>query len=432
MNITIIGVGHVGLPTAAAFAQAGHNVLAVDSNKEKIRQLSNNIIPLYEPDLEVLVKNNIKAKKLGFSCSIKEGVEFGQVIFICVPTPTLQNGKTDLTYIEAVSREIAKYLKSYKVIVDRSTVPVNTGNEVKRLIKKYSNQGVDFDVASNPEFLREGQAVNDCLNPERVVIGTENTKAEKLLKEVYSPFKTNVITTDIKSAELIKHAANSFLAMKISYVNALSAICDRVGADIDKVALGIGMDKRIGPHFLQAGIGYGGSCFPKDIRAFNSIAKELGYDFQILKEVEKINLDSKERFINKVEKELWVLNGKVIACLGLAFKKDTDDIRESVAISIVRELLEKNAIIRAYDPKANENAKSELNNKNITFFKSALEACKGADCLLILTDWEEFKKLDYKKIKSVMQHPTVIDGRNHLDHIALKKLGFTYIGMGRI
>ncbi len=431
IEIAIVGTGHVGLVTGAAFAEKGHNVLCVDSNEDKIKHLSNHTVPIYEPGLEKLVRQNVAAKRLEFSTSIKSAIDFAKAIFICVPTPSLSSGVTDLTYIESVSREVARHLKSYRVIVDKSTVPVKTGEEVKKVIEKYARKGVEFEVASNPEFLREGQAVNDSLYPDRIVIGVEGKRAEAILREIYAPFNTTIIATDIKSAELIKHAANSFLALKISYANALSAICDIVGADVNEVTRGMGMDKRIGSQFLNAGLGYGGSCFPKDIRAFHAVSKQLGYDFSMLKQIEKINEEAKERFLEKVKKELWVIKDKVLACYGLAFKKNTDDCRESVALAVIKKLLAERAVIRSYDPKAMENAKKELQHKNITFCSSAYEAAKDADCLLILTDWDEFAKLDYKKIKKLMQSPTIIDGRNLLDPVKIRNLGFTYRGMGR-
>jgi UDPglucose 6-dehydrogenase len=384
---------------------------------------------IYEPGLEPLVLKNLKAKRLLFGHTNAEAVRFGKVIFICVPTPPLPDGKTDLSFMESVSRDIAKALADYRLVVDKSTVPVNTGERVKQMIVKYARPRADFDVASNPEFLREGSAVKDTMRPDRIVFGVESRRAELMLREVYEPFKAPIVATDIKSAELIKHASNSFLALKISYANALASICDLAGADVTQVVRGMGLDARIGASFLNAGIGYGGSCFPKDVRAFEALSRELGYDFGLLREVQRINEEARRRFVQKVEKELWIVKGKSIAALGLSFKPDTDDVRESVAIRVVKDLLAMGAKVRATDPQAVDRARPELDGAQFT--RDPYEAVQGADCALILTEWPEFKALDFKRVKRLMAHPTVLDGRNCLDAQRMRDLGFTYRSIGR-
>lgn len=430
MKLTIIGSGYVGLTTGACFAQVGHHVMCVDNNPQKIEKLLNGEIPIYEPGLEELVKSNVSAGRLQFTTSTAEGVEYGDVVFIAVPTPPQPDGSVDLRFIEKVAREIAAVLKSYKVIVDKSTVPVKTGEKVTETVKRYA-PGVEFDVVSNPEFLREGCAVEDLMNPDRIVIGANSDRAMALMQKVYEPFVAPVLVTDINSAELIKHAANSFLALKISYINAVAAICDATGADVEKVADGIGMDKRIGRSFLNAGIGYGGSCFPKDIAAFIAISDQLGVPFTLLKEVQRINRDQMQRFLKVVRDSLWVLGEKKIAVWGLAFKNNTDDIRSSVALELVELLVAEGAQVTAYDPKAMDNAKSLPLAEKIKFADSAMEAVDGAEALLIATEWPEFKQQDFSEVKQRMVAPLVFDGRNLLDPSTMRELGFTYRGIGR-
>jgi UDPglucose 6-dehydrogenase len=429
MNVSIIGTGHVGLITGACLAERGHRVLCVDSDEKKIKTLKSRKMPIYEPGLEALVARNTKAKRLEFGGSNAEAVAFGKVIFICVPTPPTPSGGADLSYIETVSRDIARALPDYRLVVEKSTVPVRTGGHVKSVITKYAKKGIDFDVASNPEFLREGSAIGDTLHPDRIVFGVETRRAEMILRDLYKPFKAPIVVTDIKSAELIKHASNSFLALKISYANALAAVCEKAGASVTEVVRGMGMDKRIGTSFLSAGIGYGGSCFPKDVAAFEAISRDLGYDFGMLREVMKVNREACERFLKKVEQELWIVKGKTIAALGLSFKPDTDDLRESVAMAVVQRLSSMGAHVRAYDPQAMEKAKPAL--KDVTFCASAAEAAAGADCALLLTEWPEFGKLDFARLKKVMAHPTLIDGRNLFDPEKMRELGFTYRSVGR-
>src|SRR3982074_2066565 len=360
MDLSIIGSGYVGLVTGACFADVGHNVICVASDPSKGEALMAGKVPIYEPGLEEVIHRNVSAHRLRFTGSIKEGVDNSQIVFIAVPTPQQPNGDVDLSYIEKVAREIASVLTSYRVIVDKSTVPVKTGEKVAESIKRYNRHGADFDVVSNPEFLREGCAVADLLCPDRIVIGAQRELAINLMKKVNEPFMAPILVTDINSAELIKHAANSFLALKISYINAVSAICEASGADIEKVADGIGMDRRIGRNFLNAGIGYGGSCFPKDIAAFITISEKLGVPFSLLKEVQRINGAQKDRFLKTIRETLWVLKEKRIAVWGLTFKPDTDDVRNSVAVDIVNDLIREGAHVTAYDPKGNERVK-ELN-----------------------------------------------------------------------
>ena len=351
MDISIIGSGYVGLVTGACFADVGHHVICVDNDSEKVKQLKAGEIPIYEPGLEEIVHRNVSAQRLHFTGNIQEAVERSQVIFIAVPTPPLPDGDVDLSFVEKVAREIAGVLTDYRVIVDKSTVPVKTGEKVAESIKRYNRHGAKFDVVSNPEFLREGCAVADLMHPDRIVIGAQSEHAIDLMKKVYEPFMAPILVTDISSAELIKHCANSFLALKISYINAVSAICEASGADVEKVADGIGMDHRIGRDFLNAGIGYGGSCFPKDIAAFIAISEQLGRPFTLLKEVQRINEGQKARFLKTIRETLWVLREKRIAVWGLTFKPDTDDVRSSVAIEVVEQLLREGAHVVAYDPK---------------------------------------------------------------------------------
>src|SRR5467141_1023355 len=379
MDLAIIGSGYVGLVTGACFADVGHNVICVDNDAQKIKQLQAGEVPIYEPGLEEIIHRNVSARRLRFTSSIREGVEKAQIIFIAVPTPQHPNGDVDLRFLEKVAREIAGVLTEYRVIVDKSTVPVKTGEKVAESIKRYNRHGASFDVVSNPEFLREGCAVADLMQPDRIVIGAQSEHAIDVMKKVYEPFMAPILVTDINSAELIKHAANSFLALKISYINALSTICEASGADIEKVADGIGMDKRIGRSFLNAGIGYGGSCFPKDIAAFITICDQLGVPFTLLKEVQRINADQKNRFLKAIRETLWVLRDKKIAVWGLAFKPNTDDLRSSVAIELVTDMLKEGAHVTVYDPKAMEKAREAKAITGAVFANSALEATNGAE-----------------------------------------------------
>ncbi len=431
MKITIIGTGYVGLVTGACFSEVGHNVICVDCDEQKIELLQGGGIPIYEPGLEELVARNVASGRLSFTASTAEGVEKSDVIFIAVPTPPLDDGAVDLSFIEFVAREIAACMTSYKVIVDKSTVPVKTGEKVEETIKRYCKADCEFDVVSNPEFLREGFAVDDLMNPDRVVIGSTSDRANEAMQKIYQPFNAPIVFTDINSAELIKHAANSFLAMKISYINAVAAICEASGANVEEVANGIGMDDRIGRRFLNASLGFGGSCFPKDLSAFIRISDDLGYDFGLLKEVQKINASQMDRFVKKITDTLWVLKGKTIGVLGLAFKQNTDDVRMSPAIDLCNRLIKEGAFLRVYDPKAMDKAKMVLPDGDVLFVDDMDEVSIGCDALVVATEWPEFKQLDLVKSKEVMTVPIIFDGRNLLDPALVEKLGFTYISIGR-
>lgn len=431
MKITIIGTGYVGLVTGACFADLGNHVCCVDNDREKVESLKEGRVTIYEPGLEEMVKRNMKENRISFLTSISQGVLKSDIVFICVGTPSRKNGEADLLALEQVCKEIAKCIKSYKIVVEKSTVPVETGEWVKKTINAFKSPKAKFDVASNPEFLREGSAIEDFMKPDRVVIGVESEKAKRALLELYKPLGAPVVVTDIKSAELIKHASNSFLATKISFINAISRICEKAGADVDEVAKGIGLDRRIGPGFLKAGAGFGGSCFPKDLSAFINIAEKLGYNFSLLREVQKINEEQKSAVLDKISKSIWNISGKTISVLGLSFKPDTDDIRNAPAIGIIRSLITQGAKIRVFDPEAMANAKKALGNKGITYCKDAYDAAKESDCLVVMTEWNQFKELNFKRLKKLLKTPAIIDGRNIYDPEMLKKMGFSYTGMGR-
>jgi UDPglucose 6-dehydrogenase len=429
MKLTIIGTGYVGLVSGTCFAEVGHNVICVDNDAAKVKMLQAGGIPIYEPGLEELVKKNVAAGRLVFTNSTAEGVEKSDVIFIAVPTPPQSDGSVDLSYIERVARDIAAAMTSYKIIVDKSTVPVKTGEKVTETIKRYCPAKVEFDVVSNPEFLREGFAVGDLMKPDRVVIGTSSQRPVAAMKEIYTPFNAPIIVTDINSAELIKHAANSFLALKISYINAIANVCEAAGANVQEVAQGIGLDERIGRRFLNAGIGFGGSCFPKDLSAFIKIAEQIGYDFKLLKEVQRINSDQMERFVKKITDTLWVLKDKKIGVLGLAFKQNTDDVRSSPAIDLCQRLLKEGATLRVHDPKAMDKTKSLL--PNVTYVDDMNAVAEGCDALVVATEWDEFKKLDLERAKKSLTAPILFDGRNLFDPAEMEKLGWIYKSVGR-
>jgi UDPglucose 6-dehydrogenase len=426
MKLAIIGTGHVGLVSAVCFAEIGYEVTGIDSDSKKIEGLKKGIIPIYEEGLKELLDKN--KSKIKFTTSIAEGIQEADIIFICVGTPPKTSGDADLSIIEEVVTQIANSMKSYKIIVEKSTVPVQTGMRVKQLMEMKLKGKVEFDIASNPEFLREGMAIYDSLHPDRIVIGVESERAKNLFIELYKPINAPLVITNIESAELIKHASNSFLAMKISFINAVSTVCELSGADIRKVAEGIGLDKRIGKDFLNAGIGFGGFCFPKDLKAFRRIASKLGYEFGLLEEVEKINEEMKIGFVDKIENALWNLKDKTIGILGLAFKPGTEDMRYAPSIDIISALQESGAKIRAYDPEAMEEAKTIL--KDITYCKDPYDVAKDSDCLCIVTEWDEFKKMDLKKIKELLRSPIIIDGRNIFEKDKIEKLGFKYKGIG--
>jgi UDPglucose 6-dehydrogenase len=429
MKLTIIGTGYVGLVTGACFAEVGHQVVCVDNDAAKVKVLQEGGIPIYEPGLEDLVKQNTAAGRLRFTTSTAEGVEKSDVIFIAVPTPPLPDGSVDMSFLEKVAREIAGAMTSYKIVVDKSTVPVQTGDKVAETIKRYCKAQVDFDVISNPEFLREGFAVEDLMRPDRIVIGVRTQRPVPALKEIYAPFKAPIIVTDINSAELIKHASNSFLALKISYINAIAVLCEATGANVQEVANGMGMDERIGRRFLQASLGFGGSCFPKDLSAFIKIAEQVGYDFRMLKEVQQINAAQMERFVKKILETLWVLKDKTIGVLGLAFKQNTDDVRMSPAIELCQRLQKEGAFLRVHDPKAMEKAKVVL--KGVTFVEDMNAVAEGCDALVVATEWDEFKKLDLDRARKALTHPIMFDGRNLFDPAEMERLGFIYKSIGR-
>jgi len=428
-KITIIGTGYVGLVTGACFAEVGHQVICVDNDPQKVAALQAGVIPIYEPGLEDLVKRNVAAGRLQFTGDTADGVRRSEVIFIGVPTPSQADGSTDLSFVERVARDVAAAMTEYKIVVDKSTVPVKTGEKVAETIKRYNKHGVEFDVASNPEFLREGCAVQDLMHPDRVVVGVTNDRPVAKLKEIYAPFNAPIIVTDINSAELIKHACNSFLALKISYANLIANVCEASGANVLDVVHGMGLDKRIGRAFLDAGLGYGGSCFPKDVSAFIHIADQLGVEFGLMKEVSKINTQQIQRFLKKLRETLWIVKDKQIAILGLAFKPNTDDMRLAPSLDIIRPLQKEGAHIRAYDPKAMEKAREVL--PGVEMCEDPYAAATGADALIICTEWDEFRKLDLVKLKAVMGHPTILDGRNLYDPKVMKQLGFTYKSIGR-
>ncbi len=429
MKLTIIGTGYVGLVTGACFAEVGHHVICVDNNQDKVKVLQDGGIPIYEPGLEELVKKNVAAGRLRFTASTKDGVENSDVIFIAVPTPPQPDGSVDLSFIEGVAREIAGAMTSYKIVVDKSTVPVKTGDKVAETIKRYCKAKVEFDVVSNPEFLREGFAVEDLMKPDRVVIGVRSQRPVAAMRETYTPFNAPIIVTDINSAELIKHAANSFLALKISYINAIANICEASGANVQEVANGIGLDARIGRRFLDAGLGFGGSCFPKDLSAFIKISEQLGYEFTLLKEVQRINAVQMERFLKKITDTLWVLKDKKIGVLGLAFKQNTDDVRMSPAIELCQRLQKEGATLRVHDPKAMDKAKEVL--KNVAYVEDMNDVAEGCDALVVATEWPVFKTLDLERVRKALTHPILFDGRNLFDPVEMEKLGFIYKSVGR-
>lgn len=429
MRLSIIGTGYVGLVTGACFAEVGHEVVCVDNDRSKVETLQAGGIPIYEPGLEEIVKRNVSEGRLRFTNSTAQGVEESDVIFIAVPTPPQPDGSVDLSFIEKVAREISSAMTGYKIIVDKSTVPVKTGEKVAETIDRYCKAKVDFDVVSNPEFLREGFAVEDLMKPDRIVVGVRSPRPVQAMNELYKPFNAPVIITDINSAELIKHASNSFLALKISYINAVAVVCEATGANVQEVANGMGLDDRIGRRFLSPGIGFGGSCFPKDLSAFIKISEEVGYDFGLLKEVQRINSAQMDRFLKKIGETLWVLKEKKIGVLGLAFKQNTDDVRMSPAVALCQRLLKEGTALRVHDPKAMEKAKELL--PDVEYVDDMNEVSEGCDALVIATEWEEFKRLDLERAKAGLSHPIMFDGRNLFDPAEMEKLGWIYKSIGR-
>ena len=429
MKVCMIGTGYVGLVSGTCFAEIGHEVICVDNDESKIDVLKKGGIPIYEPGLEELVRKNVNAGRLSFTSNTGEGVDKSLFVFIAVGTPPKDNREPDLSSIEQVAIEIGAAMRDYKIIIEKSTVPVQTGEWIRTVVERFNKHGSDFDVASNPEFLREGSAINDFLCPDRVVLGVQSKRAEDHLLELYKPIEAPKIVTDIASAELIKHASNSFLSTKISFMNALSVICERSGADVTKVAEGMGLDKRIGRDFLNAGAGFGGFCFPKDLKAFIGISAKLGYDFGLLKEVEKINDEQMLRVVEKTEELLWNLRDKKIGVLGLAFKPNTDDMRFAPSITIINRLVKDGAAVKAYDPVSMERAKKVM--PNIEYCSDAYDVAKGVDAIILVTEWDEFAKLDLQKVKKSMRQPVFVDGRNVFDPGRMKEMGFIYSGIGR-
>jgi UDPglucose 6-dehydrogenase len=433
VKIAVIGTGYVGLVTAVCLAELGHDVVGTDVVADKIDKASQGTPHIYEPGLEELLKKNLKKGNLIFIHDLDDTIRSSDVLFVCVNTPQRKDGSADMAYVEGVSRRIAGNMNDYKVVVEKSTVPVKTSMWIKRSIDLHKKKKVEFDVASNPEFLREGMAVSDFLNPDRIVIGVESERARDILVKIYERYKDRILVTNIDTAELIKHASNSFLALKISYINLISELCEKTDADVEQVAEGMGMDPRIGGHFLRAGLGYGGSCFPKDIRALTKIGEDLGVKFELLKEADKINLRRIDIFVDKIKKALWILKDKTIAVFGLSFKPETDDIREAPSLKIISRLLEEGALLRLYDPQAMKNVKEVVPEQppQVYYAKSAYDAVEKANALLIVTEWSEFGELDLKKIKGLMDNPIIIDGRNIYEPAKMRELGFEYYSVGR-
>jgi UDPglucose 6-dehydrogenase len=429
MKVCMIGTGYVGLVSGTCFAEIGHDVICVDNDKKKIEILNAGGVPIYEPGLEELIAKNVKTGKLRFTTSIREGVENSLFLFIAVGTPPKDDGEPDLSQIEKVAEEIGAAMNEYKIIIEKSTVPVQTGVWVRTVIERFSKKIKDFDVASNPEFLREGSAIDDFLHPDRVVLGVESESAKEKLLQLYKPMDAPKIVTDIASAELIKHASNSLLSTKISFINAISIICEKSGADVLKVAEGVGLDKRIGRDFLSAGVGFGGFCFPKDLKAFISISAKMGYDFRLLKEVDNINQEQMLNAVAKLKEMLWNLRDKKIGILGLAFKPNTDDMRYAPSITIIKELQRQGAVIKAFDPVSMDRAKEIM--PDIEYCKDAYDTAKDVDAIALITEWDVFKDLDLKRLKNLMRQPMFFDGRNVYDREKMEAMGFVYNGIGR-
>ena len=434
MNISIFGSGYVGLVTGACLANLGHTVLCVDVDEQRIENLKKNILPIFEPGLPELVVKNSTEHRLFFTTNAKEAVETADIIFITVGTPQSEYGQADLRFVYDVAETIGKYMNGYKVIVDKSTVPVGTADNVKAIIQKnqISGEKFHFDLVSNPEFLREGEAIYDFMNPDRIVIGVENENAKEIITNLYKGIERTekpIFITDIKSSEIIKYAANAFLATKISFMNQIAQLCEKAGGDVKEVSKGIGLDQRIGSRFLQAGVGWGGSCFPKDVQALIYTAEKLRVPFQLLRAVHEVNTQQKKSLLPKIEKLAGNLHGKIITVLGLSFKPKTDDIRDAPAHIIIQELLAAGAIVQAFDPVAMENTKKLF--PKIQYCQNTYEAAAESECIVIVTEWDEFRYLDLKKIRDVMKQPTIVDGRNIYDPKEVHALGFRYIGVGR-
>jgi UDPglucose 6-dehydrogenase len=432
MKISVIGTGYVGLVTGTCLAETGNEVLCIDIDQNKVEQMQNGVVPIYEPHLDVLFERNIKANRLKFSTSLAEGLEHGEIIFLALPTPEDEDGSADLSYVLGVAKDIGKQLQNYKVIVDKSTVPVGTSDRVKETIANETN--VDFDVVSNPEFLREGFAVDDFLKPERIIVGSSSDRATKMMERLYKPFVRSgnpIIIMDERSAELTKYAANSFLATKITFMNEIANFCEKVGADVDKVRAGMGTDSRIGKRFLFPGIGYGGSCFPKDVKALYKSGQDNGYEFDILKSVIKVNDIQKKILMPKIESHFNnSLKGKTFAIWGLAFKPETDDIREAPALYMIDELLSQGATLRVFDPEAMSNVQKKYGEK-LYYADNMYDTLEDVDALIICTEWSIFRTPDFNKLKSKMKAPIIFDGRNLYDVNDVNNEGFSYTSIGR-
>jgi UDPglucose 6-dehydrogenase len=430
MNICVVGTGYVGLVTGAVFADLGNDVVCVDNATKKIEALRAGQMPIYEPGLEEMVARNKDDSRLTFSTDLPGGVRQADVIFIAVGTPPKESGETDLSQVEAVAAEIGRSMDRYKVVVNKSTVPVGTGEFVREVITRHQPRPLDFDVVSNPEFLREGSAIEDTLRPDRIVIGAPNQQVAMTLVELYAPLERPMIITDLPSAEVIKYASNAFLAAKISFINAIANICEAAGADVSQVMKGMGLDSRIGMQFLQAGLGYGGSCFPKDVDSLIHTASQLGYDFKLLRSVVEINRERAAHLVEMMRKAMGPLEDKTVAVLGLAFKPNTDDMREAKSLEVVRVLHAAGAQIRAYDPVAMENAKA-LMPEGVVFCESAYEAAAGADGVTLLTEWNEFKYLNLDRLRGLLRRPLIFDARNLYEPERMRRLGFEYHSIGR-
>lgn len=457
LRIAVLGLGHVGLPTALGFAELGWHVVGSDEDTEKVRLLQAGEAPFYEPGLQTLLAKQLASGRFTLSGDVADVARAGNVLFVCVGTPQCENGEADLTQIELIAQTIARNLNGYKLIVEKSTVPAITALWIKRTITRYASVrahsegencswsrafsrgpaqeslGYTFDVASNPEFLREGRAIEDVLHPDRLILGVDTDRARQILETIYRPLKRPILVTDPTTAELIKHAANAFLSSKISYINMVADLCEAVGADVTMVAKGLGMDPRIGPEFLSAGIGYGGYCFPKDLRAFIHLAEEHGVDCSILKEVERVNQQRAEAFLKKLRKALWIVQGKAIGILGLAFKPHTDDIREAPSLRVIEALTEAGARMRLYDPQAMPSMRKVFPDQpgKIAYCSSPYEACQGVHALALLTEWDEFRALDLRRVRNLMELPILVDGRNMFDPEKVREAGLEYISVGR-
>ena len=433
MKLCVIGTGYVGLVGAAIFSDWGNEVVGVDIDTEKIERIKKGEMPIYEPGLSEIVLRNIAQNRLSFTTSIADGIKDAEIVFICVGTPQSDTGAADLSQVWEVAKDIGKNMNGYKVIVTKSTVPVGTNEKVKMIIKEnLPNQQIDFDVASNPEFLREGSSVEDMAKPDRTVVGAETEKAHSVMRRLYEHLNTPIVECDLRSAEMIKYASNGFLAAKISFINEIAQICERAGADVTVVAKGMGLDKRVGAAFLNAGIGYGGSCFPKDVAALYKTSTDQDYDFKLLRSVMEVNIAQRENFANKVLRHFGKnLSGRTFAILGLAFKGNTDDIRDSVSIELCKKLRGLGATLRVYDPEAMYNAKQALGAVNVDYCLDKYETVQGADALFVLTEWKEFATIELDKVKTLLKSPVIFDGRNLLDRAKVEGMGFTYFAVGK-